>query len=69
MSYETDLEELRAEYRSQWDAHQIIADQNARRLHAGSQPSNEELMNERRAAEAVRRARDELLAAMTRLAS
>ena len=55
---------LRAKYRSQWDAHQIIADHNARLVQAGKQPSNEQLINEQRAAEAVRLARDDLLAAI-----
>ena len=58
------LEMLRAQYRSQWDAHQVIADHNARLVQAGKQPSNEQLMNEQRAAEAVGLARDMLLAAM-----
>jgi hypothetical protein len=55
---------LRAKYRSVWDAHQVIADNNARMLQAGNQPSNEQLINEQRAAEAVVFARDELLAAI-----
>ena len=42
----------------------MIADNNARMLQAGNQPSNEQLINEQRAAEAVVLARDELLAAM-----
>jgi hypothetical protein len=54
---------LRAKYRVQWDAHQVIADHNARLLQAGKQPSNEHLINEQRAAEAVVLVRDELLAA------
>ena len=56
---------LRAKYRSLWDAHQILADQNARLVHSGQQPSNEQLINEQRAAEAVQLARDELLATMS----
>jgi hypothetical protein len=58
------FESLRAKYRSRWDAHQIIADNNARLVQAGKQPSNEQLINEQRAAEAVRLARDDLLAAV-----
>jgi hypothetical protein len=58
------LDKLRAIYRSQWDAHQLIADHNARLLQAGKQPSNEQLISEQRAAEAVALARDDLLAAM-----
>ena len=58
---------LRAKYRSQWDAHQIIADQNTRLLQVGKQPTEQQIMNERRAAEAVALARDELLAAIARL--
>ena len=57
------LDQLRAKYRSLWDAHQIIADHNARLAQAGKQPSNEQLINEQRAAEAVSLARDELVAA------
>jgi hypothetical protein len=63
---EKQVERLRREYRSQWDAHQIIADNNARLVQAGTQPSNGQLINEQRAAEAVQLARTELLAAMTR---
>lgn len=61
------LDQLRAEYRKQWDLHQFIATQNARQVQAGTQPSNEQLMNEQRAAEAVVLARDELRAAMSRV--
>jgi hypothetical protein len=59
------LDELRAAYRKQWDLHQFIADQNARLVKAGKKPSSEQLMNEQRAAEAMRLARDELRAAMS----
>jgi hypothetical protein len=58
---------LRAKYRVLWDAHQVIADNNARMLLAGKQPSNAQLINEQRAAGAVRLARDELLATIARL--
>ena len=61
------LDQLRAEYRKQWDLHQFIANQNARQVQAGTQPSNEQLINEQRAAEAAALARDELKAAMSRL--
>jgi hypothetical protein len=57
---------LRAKYRSLWDTHQVIADHNARLAKSGKQPSNEQLINEQRAAEAVAFARDELLAATPR---
>jgi hypothetical protein len=59
------LDMLRAKYRSEWDAHQIIADHNARLVQAGKQPSNEQLINEQRAAEAVKLARDELMATLS----
>jgi hypothetical protein len=62
------LEMLRAKYRSLWDTHQVIADHNARLAKSGKQPSNEQLINEQRAAEAVAFARDELLAATARSA-
>jgi hypothetical protein len=58
------LEKLRAQYRAKWDSHQLIADQNARLVQSGTQPSNERLIDEQRAAEAVQHARDELLAAL-----
>jgi len=60
------VEMLRAKYRSQWDTHQLIADHNARLAKSGKQPSNEQLINEQRMAEAVKFAKDELLAAMSR---
>ena len=56
---------LRAKYRSLWDAHQLIADHNSRLLQVGKQPTNEQLINEQRAAEAVQLARNELLAAIS----
>jgi hypothetical protein len=58
------VEMLRAKYRSEWDAHQIIADHNARLVQAGKQPTNEQLINEQRAAEAVQLARNELMATL-----
>ena len=64
MKYSSSLETLRAKYRSLWDAHQVIADTNARLTQVGKQPSNEQLINEQRAAEAVQLARKELLAAI-----
>jgi hypothetical protein len=63
---ELSFEMLRATYRSRWDAHQIIADHNARLVNAGKQPSNEQLINEQLASEALALARNDLLAAMTR---
>jgi hypothetical protein len=56
---------LRAKYRTRWDAHQIIADHNSRLVQVGQCPSNEQLINEQRAAEAVQLARDELRAALS----
>jgi hypothetical protein len=63
------LDALRRKYRNQWDAHQIIADHNARLVQAGKQPSNEQLINEQKAAEATALARNELLAARGRVAN
>ena len=63
------IEMLRAAYRSRWDEHQFIADQNTRLVRAGEQPSNEQLINEQRAAEALAVARDELLAVISALSS
>lgn len=62
------IESLRAKYRSAWDAHQLIADHNARLVQSGTHPSNEQLINEQKAAEAVAFARSELLAAMAKRA-
>jgi hypothetical protein len=64
MSQTSHLARLRAKYRSFWDEHQLIADQNARQRHAGNPPSDDQLMREQRAADSVRRARDELLATL-----
>jgi hypothetical protein len=55
---------LRTKYRNLWDALQIIADHNARLVKAGKQPSNEQLINEQRATEALALVRNELLAAL-----
>ena len=67
MSDTTRFKMLRAKYRSLWDAHQIIADHNARLTQAGKQPSNEQLISEQRSAEAVALAREDLLRAVSRL--
>jgi hypothetical protein len=56
---------LRAKYRARWDAHQLIADHNARLVQAGKQPTNEQLINEQRAAEAVALARNDLVDAIS----
>jgi hypothetical protein len=47
-----------------WGTHTGDCGQQRADLQAGNQPSNEQLINEQRAAEAVVLARDELLAAM-----
>ena len=65
LSYGQRLKKLQAAYRGRWDAHQLLADRNARLLHSGQQPSNEQLINEQRAAEAVALARKELVAALS----
>lgn len=67
MSNTQHFEWLRSEYRQRWDAHQVLAYRNAELAHAGQPPSAVELADERRAAAAVERARDELLAAVSRL--
>ena len=61
------IEKLRATYRQRWDTHQLIADHNARLTQVGKQPSNEQLINEQSAAEAVQLARNELVAAISQL--
>lgn len=55
---------LRARYRTLWDGCQVIAHANATLLKAGKHPSNEQLINEQKAADAVQSARSELLAAI-----
>jgi hypothetical protein len=67
MSDTQHFEWLRSEYRKRWDAHQVLAYRNAERAHAGQPPSPVQLADEERAAAAVERARDELLAAGSRL--
>jgi hypothetical protein len=63
------VDALRRKYRTQWDAHQIIAHRNAQLLRTGRHPSNDQLIDEQRAAEAVALIRNELLAAIRRSAS
>jgi hypothetical protein len=60
---------LRRKYRNEWDAHQLLAHRNALFVRTGRQPSNEQLIDEQRAAEAVIRARDELMAAISQAGS
>jgi hypothetical protein len=67
VSDERQIEGLRRTYRKEWDAAQVIAHRNAELLRTGRQPSNEQLINEQRAVEAVARARGELVNAMARL--
>jgi len=61
------FELLRSEYRQRWDAYQVLAYRNAELAHAGQPPSPVERADEQRAAAAVERARDELLAAVSHL--
>jgi hypothetical protein len=56
------LAALRRKYRDQWDSHQILAHRNAVLVRTGRQPSNEQLIEEQRAAAAVALLRDEVLA-------
>jgi len=58
------LDRLRAEYRVRWDRYQVLNHQNATLVLLGREPTNEQLINEQRAAESVALARKELLAAM-----
>ena len=60
------FEALRLKYRSKWDAYQVIAYGNVELLSTGQHPSNEQLIAEQRALEAVGLARAELLAAIPR---
>jgi hypothetical protein len=63
---ERQLEALRRKYRSKWDAHQLIAYRNAHLVRAGRQPTNEQLLDEQQAADAMALVRGELLLAMSR---
>ena len=62
-----DFESLQDRYRLQCDAHQMIAQKNLALVQAGTCPSKDELKSERRAAAAVARLRDDLLAAISQL--
>jgi hypothetical protein len=59
--------DLRAHYRAQWDAYQVIAQRNLEIVNAGNLPSTDQLKAEQSAAAAVGLARDQLLAAISRL--
>jgi hypothetical protein len=61
------LERLRSEYRLRWDAYQVLAYENAQLAHAGQPLSPTQLADQKRAAAAVERARDDLLAAVSQL--
>jgi hypothetical protein len=61
------IAKLRSQYRSLWDAYQVIAHRNAELARTERQPSNEQLIAEQRAADAVALVRDELLDAISRL--
>jgi hypothetical protein len=61
------LHELRAHYRAQWDAYQIIAHRNREIVKAGKKPTDAQVTDEARAVAAVEIARDELLAAISLL--
>ncbi len=57
---------LRLRYRACWDAYQAIAFDNAELLKKGAKLSDEQLFTERAAAAAVQKARDDLMAAVSR---
>jgi hypothetical protein len=61
------IEKLRRKYRSEWDACHLIAHRNAELRRTGRQPSNEQLISEQRAVEAVALIVGELRSAMARL--
>ena len=63
------FEEIRALYRARWDAYQVISYKNAELLRAGQKPSEAAMLEEQRAAAALMSSRNELLAAIARLAS
>jgi hypothetical protein len=64
MNEKRNINALRRKYRNEWDAHQLLAHRNALFVRTGRQPSNEQLIDEQRAAEAVQRACNELKAAL-----
>lgn len=57
--------DLRARYRSVWDAYQVIAHANAELLRCGKRPSHKQLIDEQLAEAAVEVARDELRTAIS----
>jgi hypothetical protein len=59
--------DLRSKYRTLWDAYQVIAHKNSQLLKSGKQPPDDQVSQEREAATAVEKARDALLAAISRL--
>jgi len=67
MSETQHFESLRSVYRQRWDAYQLLAYRHAELAHAGQPASPAQRADEQRAAAAVERARDELLAAVSRL--
>ena len=66
MENDRQLEALRREYRRKWDAHQLLAYRNAQLVRTGRQPTNEQLLDEQRAADGIELVRRELLLAMSR---
>ena len=66
MENDRQLEALRRKYRSKWDAHQLLAYRNAQLVRTGRQPTNEQLLDEQRAADGIELVRRELLLAMSR---
>jgi len=67
MSDPSRFDALRANYRILWDAHQAVAHRNASLVRSGKQLSTDQLAAEKRAADSVAAARDQLLAAISRL--
>jgi hypothetical protein len=65
MDGKRNIDVLRSKYRAGWDAHQALSHRNTLLVRTGRQPSDEQLIDEQRAAEAVGLARDELLAALS----
>jgi hypothetical protein len=61
------IEKLRRKYRNEWDACHLIAHRNAELRRTGRHPSNEQLISEQRAVEAVALIVRELRSAMAHL--
>ena len=63
MSETNRFNELRLRYKAPFDAFRSIATRNGERANSGTEPSEQDLAAEERAAAALKKARDDLMAA------